>query len=147
MKSLWKCVFGVSILTSPLLAGALLLEIGNPAGNPEAMKDHAALIVRTTSCHSPEKTTIWATAEGVLNGRRQSIPLKVISLSTPGTFAVTQEWPSSGSWVIKAVATNPEYQGYTPSVLVPVRSGSVQLSSAKHLFKVPTDVDIASALN
>jgi hypothetical protein len=147
MNLFCKPLFALSILAVPLFAGALLLEVGNPASNPEAMKNHAVLVARITACHSPGETTVTATAEGVVNRMRKSIPLKVISLSTAGTFAVTREWPNEGTWAIKLVATNPEYRDYATSVLVPIRSDSVQLSAAKHYFRRPTDADVSLALN
>jgi len=147
MKVFPKALFVLPILAVPLLAGALLLEVGNPAVNPEAMKQHAVLVARITACHSPGETNVTATAEGVVNGMRKSIPLKVISLSTAGTFAVTREWPEQGTWAIQLVATNPEYRDYATSVLVPIRSDSVQLAAAKHYFHRPTDAEVSLALN
>ncbi|MDQ2844534.1 MAG: hypothetical protein M3Y72_26500 [Acidobacteriota bacterium] len=147
MKSLGRPLFALSILAVPLFAGALLLEVGNPASNPEALRSHAVLVARITACHSPEKTTVAATAEGVLNGLRKSIPLKVLSLSTAGTFAVAREWPEQGTWVIKMVATNPDYKDYATSVVVPIHNDSVQLSAAKHYFHAPTDAEVSLALN
>jgi hypothetical protein len=147
MKSFRKSLLVVSILSTPLWAGALLLQVGNPGSDPEALQNHAALVARVTACHSPAKTTVSATAEGVVNGIRQSIPLKVIALSTAGSFAVAHEWPEQGNWVIKMVATNPEYKDYATSVVVPVRGDAVQLGSAKHYYRVPTDAELALALN
>lgn len=88
-----------------------------------------------------------ATAEGVLDGVRQSIPLKVISLSAAGTFAVTHDWPERGSWAIKLVATNPEYKDYATGIVVPVQNESVQLSAAKHYFHAPTNAEVSLAIN
>jgi hypothetical protein len=147
MKSLWRPLFSLCALAVPLFAGALLLEVGDPAENAEALRNHAVLVARTTACHSPGKTTVSATAEGMLNGARQTIPLKVISLSTPGTFAVAREWPHQGTWVIKMIATNPEYKDYATGVVVPVRNGSVQLAVAKHYFHAPSDAEVSAALN
>ncbi len=147
MNSLWKPLFALSTLAIPLFAGALLLEVGNPSANPEALRNHAVLVARITACHSPEKTTVSATAEGIVNGVRQSIPLKVISLSTAGTFAVTRQWPEQGTWAIKMVATNPEYKDYATSVVVPLRNDSAQLSTAKHYFHAASDAEVSLALN
>lgn len=138
---------GVALLTTvSLLAGALVVEIGNPAANPEALSKHAALIARTTACHSPEKTSMTATAEGVTNGQRKSIPLKLIPLSAPGNFVVTREWPSSGTWAVKIVARNPEYKDYATGALIRFNAGSDQWSSVKHYFHEPTDSEIAAML-
>ncbi len=140
-------VFAVCILALPLFAGALMLEIGNPASNPEALRDHAVLVARITACHSPEKTIVSASAEGVLNGVRQSTPLKVISLSTAGQFALTREWPKGGTWAIRIVATNPDYKDYATSVVVPIHNDAVQLSAAKHYFHAATDAEVSLAIN
>ena len=147
MKSLWNALLATCIVAVPLFAGALLLEVGNPASNPEALSYHAVLVARITACHSPEKTTVSATAEGVLNGARESIPLKVISLSTPGTFAIAREWPQQGTWAIKMVATNPDYKDYAMGVVVPVRNESAHLSAARHYFHTPTDAEVSLAIN
>jgi hypothetical protein len=147
MKTLWKSLFALSVLTIPLFAGALTLQVGNPTANPEAMKSHAVLVARISACHSPEKTMVTATAEGVLNGMRKSVPLKVISLPTAGTFAVAREWPEQGTWAIKMVATNPDYHDYATSVVVPIQNDSVQLAAAKHYFHAPTDAEVSLALN
>ncbi len=147
MKSLWKSLFAISILVAPLLAGALRLEISNPATNQEALAKHAVLVVSTTACHSPEKTTVTATAEGVVNGIRKSVPLQVLALSTPGTFGITGDWPDAGSWAIKTVATNPEYQYYATSAIVPIQNNSAQLAAVKLYYHAPTENELALSLN
>ena len=95
-------IFAAFLIVIPALAGALLLEVADPQANPEARARHAIVVARTTACMSPEKTTVTATAEGIVNGQRRSIPLKVMNLATPGTFAVAREWPrtvrGSSSW-------------------------------------------------
>lgn len=147
MKIIAISLFVLSVLTLPLVAGALLIEVGNPTANTEALRYHAVLVARTTACHSLGETTVVATAEGMVDGIRKSIPLKVIALSSAGTFAVAREWPKQGTWVIKLVATNPEYKNYATSVLVPIQKDSAQLSAAKHYFRAPTDAEVSLALN
>lgn len=140
--------FAAGLLTAlSLLAGALVVEIGNPAANPEALSKHATLVARTTACHSPEKTSMTATAEGLVDGQRRSIPLKLIPLSAPGTFAITHEWPSSGTWAVKIVARNPDYKDYATGVLVRFNGGSEEWSSVKHYFHEPTNSEIAAMLD
>lgn len=136
----------LSLVAAPVFAGALALEVGNPAANTEAQSKHAAVLARTTACHSPEKTEITATAEGIVNGVRRSVPLKVIPLSTPGTFVVTHEWPSEGRWTVKIVARNPEYKNYATGVMVPFRANSIDWASVQHYFHEPTDGEVASVL-
>lgn len=131
----------------PLLAGALMVEIGNPVANPEALAKHAVLVVRTTACHSPEKTSLTATAEGVIDGQRRSIPIQLIPLSTPGTFAVTREWPSGGTWALKFVARNPEYQNYATGALVRFDGNSAEWASVKHYSHEPSSEEVDGMLD
>ena len=127
-----KPLLVLSLLAAPLFAGALVLEIGNPSANPEALAKHAVLVARMTACKSPEKTTVTARAEGLVNGTERSIPLKVIPLSTPGTYAVTREWPAEGTWTVRMIATNPDYKDYAASVVVPIENGAFQWAGVKH---------------
>jgi len=147
MKTLLKSLFVSSALTVALFAGALTLQVGDPATDPEALRSHAVLVARITACNSPEKTVVTATAEGVVNGIRKTIPLKVLSLSTAGTFAVTRQWPEQGTWAIKLVATNPVYVNYVTSVVVPIHQDSAQLAAARHYYHAPTDAEVSLALN
>jgi hypothetical protein len=145
MRIFWKALFALSI-AAPVFAGAFVLEIGNPANNPEAKAKQAVLVARITACHSPEKTAISATAEGIVDGNRRSIPLKIVPLSKPGTFAVTREWPEQGVWAVMMIATNPDYKNYASSVLVPVEKDSFRWAAVKHYVHAPSAVEIDAVL-
>jgi hypothetical protein len=95
-------------LAGQLFAGGFWLQLGNPEASPEARKQNAVLTVKAGGCHDPATASLTATATGVVNGARQVIDLKVIRLSEPGTFAIAQQWPNTGRWVIQLVATNGE---------------------------------------
>jgi hypothetical protein len=142
-----KFFLALPFIAASLFAGALALEVGNPAANAEAQSKHAAVLARTTACHSPENTEITATAEGVVNGIRRSVPLKVIRLSTPGTFVVTHEWPSEGTWAVKIVARNPEYKNYATGAIIPFEGNSIDWASVQHYFHEPTGGELASVLH
>jgi hypothetical protein len=148
MRTAVTSVAAIFAVGLPLLAGALVVEIGNPAENAEALSKHAVLVARTAACHSPEKTVLTATAEGVIDGQRRSIPLNLISLSSaPGAFAVTHEWPSTGTWVIKIVATNPEFKSYATGAVVPFEGNAVIRPWVKHFFHEPTGEEVAAMLD
>jgi hypothetical protein len=79
---------------------------------------------------------------------RKSIPLKIVPLSPAGTYAITREWPTAGSWAVRMVATNPDYKDYTASVLVPLNNGALQWASVKHYYRAPpAEADIAAVLD
>jgi hypothetical protein len=150
MRKTWKALlfpFIAPVIAGPLFAGALVVEVANPASNPEATARHAAVIVKTTACTSPEKTTMSATAEGIAGGKLQSVPLELIRLSQPGTFAISPNWPAAGKWVVRVVATNPDYHGYAAGVLVPIRNHAPDWQGVQRLFRAPTADDVNAALS
>ena len=147
MRSLCRSLFALSTLAVSLFAGALRLEVGNSATNQAALAQHLVLVAWTTACHSPEKTSVTATAEGIVNGVRKSIPLRVVSLSAPGTFAVIREWPDKGTWAIKMVATNPEYKNYATSAIVPIRNHAAQTQTVRRFYHAPTENELSLSLN
>ena len=94
------------VLAGQLFAGGFYLQMGNPEASPEARKLNAVVTVKATGCHDPATARLTATAIGMVNGERREIPLKVAPLSTPGMFALTQQWPKEGRWVIRLEADN-----------------------------------------
>jgi hypothetical protein len=146
MRRVWKPALAglLSIVTA--FAGALVLQTGDPAANPEAQAKNAAVLVRIAACHSPEKTTVTAVAIGETDGKLQTITLQVISLSTPGTLVVTHEWPEQGNWVVKFVARNPDYVNYATGALVPANGATVDWHAAKQFWHEPSNEEVASML-
>jgi hypothetical protein len=98
----------VLVLAGQLMAGGFYLQLGNPEASAEARKANAVLTIQATGCHDPATATLTATAVGIVNGKRQSIPLQVTKLSETGMFALSQQWPKDGKWVIELVARNGE---------------------------------------
>src|SRR5690242_12753762 len=88
-------------LAGQLFAGGFYLTLGNPEASSEARKAGAVLTIKASGCGEPAKAQLTATAIGVVNGKRQEIPVKVMPLSEPGMFALTQQWPKDGRWVIQ----------------------------------------------
>jgi hypothetical protein len=146
MHKTCKAILGITCMAIPLFAGALTLQIGNPAANPEAQSIKAAVVAQVLACHSPEKTTITAEAIGMVDGKQQTIQLKVLALAKPGMYAVTHEWPQTGTWVVKFVATNPEYKNYATGALIPAKGNTVEWMQAKNYFHDPNSEEVASLL-
>jgi len=87
------------------LAQGFTLQVGPPiAGNAQPAKS-SLLVVRPGGCAEPGRATITATAEGIVRGARQTVPLTLTPLPTPGVHAVPNEWATSGVWVINLVGT------------------------------------------
>ena len=91
-----------------MFAGGFWLQAGNPEANPAAGKLGAVVIIKAVGCHDPATAKVTATAVGVVNGERRSIPLELKPLGEPGVYALSQQWPKEGKWVIQFVGRNGE---------------------------------------
>jgi hypothetical protein len=126
-----------------LLAGGFFLQVGNPEANPEARKLGAAVVIKAAGCHDPATAKVTATAIGVVNGERRTIPLEVKALSGVGEFAVTQQWPREGKWVIELVGRNGEQFTNT---LVGAGPEGVDRTHAKFNMKAFEKADVDAML-
>jgi hypothetical protein len=146
MKRILKWSIAMAVL--PVVAawaGALVLEVGNPDGNPEAKSMNAALVARVTACHEPAKSKVTASYVRSYNGELRRTQLKVTALQTPGAFAILGEVPPGS--VIDLAVTNPEYENYQPRVLIRSDSHGVQWASIRRFFSTPpNDADVKSIL-
>jgi hypothetical protein len=74
--------------------------IGSPVAAQDFRAKAAAFVFRTQGCADPAKSQISATAEGLVKGVRRSVALRVEAMSKPGVYAVYQNWPAEGHWVV-----------------------------------------------
>ena len=148
MKSKIK-VFGPVIAlcaAMSLMAGGFALQLGKPSTNPEAQAKNAVLVVRGYACVAPEKTTVSASAEGIVNGKHQSIPLKLIPLSGESTYALTRQWPTEGKWVITLVEANPRFD-LRPSAIIKIDGDAIDWAGITRSSKPPSTEQVEAALN
>ena len=134
----------MAALAGQLFAGGFFLQLGNPEANTEAKKANAILVIQATGCHDPATATLTATALGVVNGKRQCIPLQITKLSGAGEFALTQQWPKDGKWVIELVGRNGEQFTNT---LVTAGPNGVDRLHAKYDMKAFSKTDVDSLLD
>ena len=130
-------------LAGQLIGGGFFLQLGNPDANPEARKLNAALVIQAAGCHDPAGANLTAKAIGTVNGERREIALKVERLSKAGEFAITQQWPSQGKWVIELVARNP--QQFTNTLVIAGPQG-VERTKAKFDMHPFTEADVDAML-
>jgi hypothetical protein len=60
----------------------------------------AALLIHVFHHGSPAGYKIQGRAEGLVDGERRTIRLDLDETSDPGLYAVRQQWPSEGDWVL-----------------------------------------------
>lgn len=126
-----------------LLAGGFFLQLGNPEASAEARKANAVLTIKAAGCHDPATAQITATAIRMVNGQRESIPLKVTPLSEPGMFALSQQWPKEGRYVIELVGRNGEQFTNT---LVAADAKGFDRTHAREAMKQFTEQDVLAML-
>ncbi len=137
-RLIWIALPGIA-----LCGGGFWMEFGNPAASKDPKAKNAAILVRAIGCGNPAQATVSGTAEGIVNGERQSRPLHFISLSEPGVWALERNWPVQGAWVLNIRTA---YNASLSAAIAKVdRTGAVQ-RTIKPRRELPSDGDIARAL-
>jgi hypothetical protein len=92
-------VFTVTASTAAF-AGPPWISIEYPANPFDATSRGAFLTVRTYHHRDFESKTVTGTAEGVVDGKRQSMRLDIRPGSQPGMYVVRWQRPATGRWVL-----------------------------------------------
>ncbi|HKR10351.1 MAG TPA: hypothetical protein VJS39_14245 [Gemmatimonadaceae bacterium] len=85
---------------STALAGPPWIAIEYPANPFDAASRDAFLTVRTYHHGQIMAKTVTGTAEGVVDGKRQSMRLDIRPGSQPGMYVVRWQKPATGRWVL-----------------------------------------------
>ena len=116
----------VALITVANAGTMFRLEVGPPVAAGTATKvlknakGKTVLAVRALVCSDLANVRISGTAEGVVNGARQSVPLDLLEVDkAEAIYAVQYQWPDNGSWVLhlKGSCSNPKAEA---STLVPM---------------------------
>lgn len=149
MKNCSRMLLVASMLVAaPALAGtSFRLEIGPAVADTSAGKvKNAVLLVRPQLCANPASVRITATAEGMVNGARQTVPLKLIALPTPGVHAVQRQWPD-GRWVLHLRGACPEPKAEASTIVPLTGTGSAFSRPKTQVLREPaTPAQIEAAL-
>lgn len=101
--------------------------------NPYDRANRDALLLVHAAMHDgvPSARDLTGTAEGIVNGQRQSVALRLDATSQPGVFAVRRQWPTEGSWMLKitlakwtTALVSLDRAGAVSSVNIPMKMGS-----------------------
>ena len=125
----WSSIVPAFILATAttVTAGGFYLSLEMPANANAAQTKDAVLLVRAYGCHQPEDALISATAEGFVNGRRETIKLQLHPASK-GVYAIKQQWPTEGVWL---VAVRGNYLGAQRAALLELSpDGTVKIEKA-----------------
>ena len=88
-------------LAAPAFAGGgSRVMVDTPDAAAAALAPGADLIVRAYDCGDATDAAIEARADGIVNGARKTIALKLMKTSQTGVFGLARQWPASGRWVL-----------------------------------------------
>ncbi len=125
------------------LAGGFTFSIGSPVASQDFRSKSAAFVFRTEGCAGTAKPQIGATAEGLVNGARQSVALKLVETSRPGVYAVNQTWPPEGEWVI---ALQGKCADANAGAIVPIGPKGFVRESSRFFPRPATTAEIEASL-
>lgn len=125
------------------LGSEFTFTIGNPVAAQDVQAKVATFVFRTEGCPEPAKAQISGTAEGLVKGVRRSIALKVAALTKPGVYAVFQNWPSGGDWVVNLKGT---CGSASAGAIVPLGPKGFVRESSKFFPRPATDAEVETSL-
>jgi len=138
----------IGMLASCAWGADFSLAIGNPIAvgvlaSGTIVKKDVGMAVRAENCAEPGKAQISGTAEGIVDGARRSIPLRVLPATTAGAFAVPHDWPQGGAWVLNLTG---HCGNATASAVVPMGPNGFLRESSKFFTRAATAAEVELAL-
>jgi len=130
-------------LAALALANGFTFTIGSPVASQDFRSKTAAFVLRTEGCPDPAKAQIGGTAEGMVKGERRSVVLRVMAASKPGVYAVDQNWPPEGQWV---VSLRGACSGESAGAIIPIGPNGFIRESSKFFSRPATGAEIEASL-
>jgi len=140
---MWRLGLVTSALAALTAGQTFTFTIGSPVASQDGRSKLAAFVFRTEGCADPAKATVDATAEGLIQGTRKSVALKLTALSTPGVYAVYPTWGSDGDWVVSLHGT---CAAASAGALIPVGPGGFNRAASKFFPRAATKQELEAAL-
>jgi hypothetical protein len=133
-----------------LLSGAWGADFSLAIGNPVAVarpngvvKKDIGFAVRGENCADIAKIQVSGTAEGIVDGARRSIHMRLVPGETAGTFAISHDWPQQGMWVVNLTG---HCGSSVASAVVPMGPNGFLRESSKFFPRAATATEVELAL-
>ena len=126
-----------------VLAEGFTFSVGSPVASQDYQAKRAAFVFRTQGCAEPAKPQVSATAEGLVKGVRQSVALKVAAMAKAGVYAVYQNWPAEGEWVVNLKGTCADTSA---GAIIPIGPKGFVRESSKFFPRAATTAEIETSL-
>src|SRR5882724_387718 len=141
---MWRLGFAFCAIGAVALASEFTFTIGSPVASQDFQMKSAAFVFRTEGCIEPAKAQVGASAEGLVNGARKSVALKVVGAAAkPGVYAVYQTWPAEGEWVVNLKGS---CAGANAGAVIPMGPKGFIRESAKFFPRPANDAEIDASL-
>jgi hypothetical protein len=129
------------------LAGTTFrLEIGSSiAGVPGVKTKDVVVMARALACDDDRSVQMAGVAEGLVNGQRRSQTLELVTMPTPGVFAVRRQWPD-GVWAVNLTATCPGRKATAGALVALDRKSALLRDKTKVLERAASEREVASLL-
>jgi hypothetical protein len=147
MEMVKTTLFTLALMASSAWGKDFSLTIGNPVAValPDGVvkKKDAGMAVRVENCADVANAQVTATAEGIVNGARRSVPVRLVAAKTPGAFAVSHDWPMEGAWVVHLTG---HCGASTASAVVPFGPNGFIRESSKFFPRAATAAEVEAVL-
>ncbi|HXM44354.1 MAG TPA: hypothetical protein VN924_24165 [Bryobacteraceae bacterium] len=130
-------------MAASAFAGVFTFSVGSPVAAQDFRAKAAAFVFRMQGCADPEKSQISAAAEGLVKGVRRSVTLNVQAMSKPGVYAVYQNWPAEGRWVVNLKGN---CNGANAGAIIPIGPKGFVRESAKFFPRPASNVEVETSL-
>ena len=151
MTSIVAAVAAITLTAAAATGGSMFrVEFGSTAalGMDKKVKDFPkklVVAVRGVVCEDLRNVKISGTAEGLVNGKRTSLPLTLIPIDPDeAIYAIGHQWPE-GTWVLhlKGSCSNPKAEA---SSLVAVTNGTFVREKSTVMTEPATKKQVDDAL-
>jgi hypothetical protein len=139
-----SCLATATLLCLPSQASPrdFKFEVGGPVAAQDFRLKAAPFVFRTTGCADLSNVVVSAKAEGIVQGARQSIALRVVPSAKPGVYGVLPQW-TAGRWTVILQGSCGSQQA---GAVVPIGATGFVRDAAKFYAHPATPAEIEDAL-
>jgi hypothetical protein len=105
---------------APAMFGGPVISIETPVNPYDASVRGALLLVHTYHHGTKEHMPLTAKAEGLVDGQRRSLDLKLVRSSQAGTHGLHRQWGDKGIWTLLITATPENHGGGSVQAVVDI---------------------------
>jgi hypothetical protein len=119
---------------TPLLAGPPWISVELPANPFDRASRGAFLLVHAFHHGTPASFPVSGRAEGIVEGQRRTVPLRLEPTSRTGVYALRNQWGPSGVWTLVLTVTQEPGDGATALVDIAANGTvtAVRVPTARH---------------